>query len=52
MPKKLWTLLLQSVLTVKVMKVYLFLLVDDCQDFDKVKALVLKSYELVSEAYH
>lgn len=50
-PKKLWTLLLQSVLTGKSQKVYSLLSADECQDFDKVKAAVLKAYELVPEAY-
>lgn len=49
--KKLRTLLLQSVLTSKVQKVHSLLPADDCQDFDKVKASVLKAYELVPEAY-
>lgn len=48
--RKLWTLLLQSVLTSKVPKVHSLLPADDCQNFDKVKALDLKAYKLVPEA--
>lgn len=44
-------LLLQSVLTGRAQEAYSALSTVDCQDYAKVKAAVLKAYELVPEAY-
>lgn len=50
-PSKERTLLLQCVLTGRAQEVYSALSLSDCQDYDTVKAAVLKAYELVPEAY-
>ena len=50
-PKKVWTLLLQCVLTGKAQKVYSSLTPEEGLDFDIVKSAILRSYELVPEAY-
>lgn len=50
-PNKERTLLLQCVLTGRAQEVYSSLPLSDCNDYDIVKAAVLKSYELVPEAY-
>lgn len=50
-PKEIWTLLLQSTLIGKAQVAYASLGVEDSLDFDKVKASVLRAYELVPEAY-
>uniref|UniRef100_A0A8C1I8K6 Gypsy retrotransposon integrase-like protein 1 n=1 Tax=Cyprinus carpio TaxID=7962 RepID=A0A8C1I8K6_CYPCA len=50
-PSKERTLLLQCVFTGRAQEVYSSLPVSDCNDYDIVKAAVLKSYELVPEAY-
>ena len=50
-PRNVWTLLLQCVLTGKAQEAYASLSADDCLDYDKVKAAVLRSFELVPEAY-
>ena len=50
-PRKVWTLLLQCVLTGKAQEAYASLSSDDCHDYDKVKAAVLRAFELVPEAY-
>lgn len=50
-PKHNWTLLLQSVLIGKARDVYTQLSVDQASDYDSVKELILKGYELVPEAY-
>lgn len=44
-------LLLQSVLTGRAQEAYSALSAADCMDYSKIKAAVLKSYELVPEAY-
>lgn len=44
-------LMLQSVLSVKAQEAYSSLTVEDSSSYDKIKAAVLKAYELVPEAY-
>ena len=44
-------MLLQTVLTGKAQRAYATLPTEDCADYDLVKAAVLKSFELVPEAY-
>ena len=50
-PKENWTLLLQSVVIGKAREIYTQLSLEQSSDYDKVKELVLKAYELVPEAY-
>jgi len=50
-PKKHWPMLLQSVLIGKAREIYTQLSVDQALDYDSVKQLILKGYELVPEAY-
>ena len=50
-PKKYWSTLLQSVLIGKAAEVYSALAIADSSDYDKVKAAILKSYQLIPEAY-
>ena len=50
-PKEHWTLLLQSVVICKAREIYTQLSLEQSSDFDKVKELILKAYELVPEAY-
>ena len=50
-PKAAWTLLLQCVLTGKAQEVYSSLALDQCADYEIVKAAILRAYELVPEAY-
>lgn len=50
-PKAMWTLLLQCVLSEKAQKVCASILMEDSLDFEKVKATILRAYELVTEAY-
>ena len=50
-PKEHWTLLLQSVVIGKARKIYTQLSLERSSDYDKVKELVLKAYELVPESY-
>lgn len=50
-PRAVWPLLLQSVLTGKAQLAYVSMSPDHCLDYDKVKAAVLRAYELVPEAY-
>ena len=50
-PKDQWVLLLQSVLKGKAQETYSALSVSDCDSYDTVKQVILKSYELVPEAY-
>ena len=44
-------MLLQSVLVGKARKIYTQLSVEQALDYDSVKQLILKGYELVPEAY-
>lgn len=46
------TLMLQCVLTSKAQRVYSALSRADSQNYEKVKSVVLKAYEMVPEAYH
>ena len=50
-PKEHWTLLLQSVVIGKAREIYTQLPLDQSSDYDTVKNLILKAYELVPEAY-
>ena len=50
-PKEHWTLLLQSVVIGKAREIYTQLSLEQSSDYDKVKELILKAYELVPEAY-
>ena len=50
-PKEFWTMLLQSVLIGKAREIYTQLSVEQASDYDCVKELILKGYELVPEAY-
>ena len=50
-PKEHWTLLLQSVVISKAREIYTQLSLEQSSDYDKVKELILKGYELVPEAY-
>ena len=50
-PKEQWTLPLQSVVIGKVREIYTQLSLEQSSDYDKVKELILKAYELVPEAY-
>ena len=50
-PKEQWTLLLQSVLVGKARNIYSQLRTEQSNDYDTVKELILKGYELVPEAY-
>ena len=50
-PKEHWTLLLQSVVIGKAREIYTQLSREQSSDYDKVKELILKAYELVPEAY-
>ena len=50
-PKEHWTLLLQRVVIGKAREIYTQLSLEQSSDYDKVKALILKAYELVPEAY-
>ena len=50
-PKEHWTVLLQSVVISKVREIYTQLSLEQSSNYDKVKELILKGYELVPEAY-
>ena len=50
-PKECWSMLLQTVLTGKAQRAYATLPTENCADYELVKAAVLKSFELVPEAY-
>jgi hypothetical protein len=50
-PKKYWSTLLQSVLIGKAAEIYSALAKADSSDYDKVKAAILKAYQLIPEAY-
>ena len=49
--KKVWTLLLQSVLTGKARAIYSALPVKKSAQYEDVRKAILKTYELVPEAY-
>ena len=50
-PREHWTLLLQSVVIGKAREIYTQLSLEQSSDYDKVKEVILKAYELVPEAY-
>ena len=50
-PKEHWTLLLQSVVIGKAREIYTQLSLSQSSDYNTVKDLILKAYELVPEAY-
>ena len=50
-PKDKWTTLVQCKLVGKAQKVYVTLSEQVSNDYDQVKSLILKSYELIPEAY-
>lgn len=50
-PKEVWTLLLQCLFSGKAQEAYATLSPELILDYDKVKAAVLRTYELVPEAY-
>ena len=50
-PREHWTLLLQSVVMGKAREIYTQLSLEQSSDYDNVKELILKAYELVPEAY-
>ena len=50
-PKEYWVMLLQSVLVGKAREIYIQLDVEQTANYDNVKELILKGYELVPEAY-
>ena len=50
-PKEHWTLLLQSVVIGKAREIYTQLSLEQSSDYDKVKELILKAYELVPEVF-
>ena len=50
-PKEHWALLLQSVVIGKAREIYTQLSLEQSSEYDNVKELILKAYELVPEAY-
>ena len=50
-PREYWSMLLQTVLTGKAQRAYATLPTENCADYNFVKAVVLKSFELVPGAY-
>ncbi|XP_022791784.1 uncharacterized protein LOC111331025 [Stylophora pistillata] len=50
-PKEYWAMLLQSVLLGKAREIYTQLTVEQASNYDTVKELIRKGYELVLEAY-
>ena len=50
-PKEHWTLLLKSVVIGKAREIYTQLSLEQSSNYDTVKELILKAYELVPEAY-
>ena len=50
-PREFWPTLLQSVLIGKAAEVYSALSLAESSDYDKVKDVILKAYQLVPEAY-
>ena len=50
-PREHWTLLLQSVVIGKAREIYTQLSLEQSSDYDEVKEVILKAYELVPEAY-
>ena len=50
-PRECWSMLLQTVLTGEAQRAYATLPTENCADYELVKAAILKSSELVPEAY-
>ena len=50
-PRDFWPMLLQSVLIGKAREIYTQLSIEQASNYDTIKELVLKGYELVPEAY-
>ena len=50
-PERKWVFLIQSVLEGKAAKVWAMQPPEDSEDYEKIKELILKAYELVPEAY-
>ena len=50
-PKEHWALLIQCVLKVKAQEIYTQLSLEQASNYDTVKEVILKGYELVPEAY-
>ena len=50
-PKHAWTLLLQSVLVGKVQDAFTALSIEESEDYETVKGAILRTYELIPEAY-
>ena len=50
-PREVWPLLIQSVLTGRAQEVYSALSMEQSSNYDVVKAAILRSYQLVPEAY-
>ena len=50
-PSDMWSVLVQSVLSGKAQEIYSALTVAQCSDYEVMKGYILKSYELVPEAY-
>ncbi|CAB4016297.1 Hypothetical predicted protein, partial [Paramuricea clavata] len=50
-PKEHWALLIQCVLTGKAQEIYTQLSLEQASNYDTVKEVILKGYELVPEAY-
>ena len=50
-PRECWSMLLQTVLTGKAQRAYATLPTENCADYELVKAAILKSFELIPEAY-
>ena len=50
-PRQMWTTLVQCRLIGKAQKLYVTLPEETCADYEQVKTLILKAYELVPEAY-
>ena len=46
-----WSMLLQTVLTGKAQRAYATLSTENCDDYELVKWAILKSFELIPEAY-
>lgn len=48
---KIWVLLIQSSLVGRAQEVYTSLGIEECKDYETVKGTILKTYEMVPEAY-
>ena len=50
-PRECWSMLFQTVLKGKAQRAYATLPTENCADYELVKTAILKSFELVPEAY-